>query len=947
MSLYTPYKAVGIVTDGKPFAVNQLGTETFLTVTIGSVFQVYRTDKLTVSLVGRQTPGAVNIAALAVCDKETFCAAGNKIFVYNRQRLVRTYVEHDQPILGLCMVGRTLVSWDESGSIRIIDTQKRSVVSEMQTLENSKISAVAHPATYINKFVFGYENGNLELWNIRKCKLVHRFDKLLNSPAVTALEQSPAVDVFGIGFNDGTILMVNLKLDKVLFAFKQQGGAVTTLSFRTDPTAADYPFMVSGGSDGRLHVWNLAKAKLQNTMEEAHRAAICSAHFLHGEPVLVTSAADNTIKMWIFDAPDGSARLLRSREGHIGHSNKIRYYGGDTAISMRENTTAESCEIISAGSDGTLRLFNTAIESQNREISQKPILRKLGLLRRNERLPIIEDFSFSETRQRDWGNLVTIHAHHANAYVWRYKHRRMGSSDRQHHSTAVTVTPCGNFALIGSRGGVIYKYNLQSGLPQNTAEMAKKTFPERHSGEIRGLFVDTSNSVLVSCALDGNTIFWDLNKGSVLNCVESDTAHLLMVGMRDAGFAAVASQDRVIRVYDMTTYKLARRFDGHSREVSDLAFTPDACRLLSASADSTVRVWDMPTGRCLTWLRFGAPVLSLAVALSGESLSITQAGKDGIYTYVDRSLYEAVMFWKEPDAPIDVVDSEVVSTNAADESTGDEDLEEFESAPSQETVEQRAPGAITMSALPRGYWSTLFHLEAVKARNKPKAAPEKPKSAPFFLPTIFRGGAKRATTEESKKSSHKKKKRNSSQAANAPDDEDEDEDAVMAELAGMGSAWNDEDDEDDEERWSATSGTPSAAIDQPKPSSRISADADSVISISATLEYLKTLPPPAIDVEFRALCTHGEDEEGLKLLHCLLSWLAQRIASSLDFEVLEAYLHRTLLIYGEIIVTKPSLLAMTQEISRVHSAASMKLRDLVQGNLCLLKLLADLPPLQA
>ena len=126
-----------------------------------------------------------------------------------------------------------------------------------------------------------------------------------------------------------------------------------------------------------------------------------------------------------------------------------------------------------------------------------------------------------------------------------------------------------------------------------------------------------------------------------------------------------------------------------------------------------------------------------------------------------------------------------------------------------------------------------------------------------------------------------------------------------------------------------------------------SADADSVISISATLEYLKTLPPPAIDVEFRALCTHGEDEEGLKLLHCLLSWLAQRIASSLDFEVLEAYLHRTLLIYGEIIVTKPSLLAMTQEISRVHSAASMKLRDLVQGNLCLLKLLADLPPLQA
>ena len=114
---------------------------------------------------------------------------------------------------------------------------------------------------------------------------------------------------------------------------------------------------------------------------------------------------------------------------------------------------------------------------------------------------------------------------------------------------------------------------------------------------------------------------------------------------------------------------------------------------------------------------------------------------------------------------------------------------------------------------------------------------------------------------------------------------------------------------------------------------------------SPTLDYFKTLPPPAVDLELRALCTHGKDEEGLQLLHCLISWFTERFKTGLDFEIMEAYLHRTLLIYGEIVVSTPSLLQMAKTLGEVHSASTQRLRTLVQGNLCLLKLLANLPPL--
>ena len=122
------------------------------------------------------------------------------------------------------------------------------------------------------------------------------------------------------------------------------------------------------------------------------------------------------------------------------------------------------------------RYFLMYFKSQNREMSQKPIIRKLGLNRRNQRLPVVIQFASVETRQRDWGNLVTIHSHHSNAYVWKFRHRvvteiilrqpswssnaMMTVEDKRTHSTAVAVSPCGNFAAIGSKGGLLFYLSL-------------------------------------------------------------------------------------------------------------------------------------------------------------------------------------------------------------------------------------------------------------------------------------------------------------------------------------------------------------------------------------------------------------------------------------------------------------------------------------------------------
>lgn len=114
-------------------------------------------------------------------------------------------------------------------------------------------------------------------------------------------------------------------------------------------------------------------------------------------------------------------------------------------------------------------------------------------------------------------------------------------------------------------------------------------------------------------------------------------------------------------------------------------------------------------------------------------------------------------------------------------------------------------------------------------------------------------------------------------------------------------------------------------------------------STSVLLEYLKKLPPPAVDLEMRALCTHDEDAEGLELLRLLLTWLASHIATGQDFEVLQAYLHRALSIHAPLIMKAPLLTEVLAELRTAHQGANGRFRHLVQKNLCLLKMMGNLP----
>jgi hypothetical protein len=118
------------------------------------------------------------------------------------------------------------------------------------------------------------------------------------------------------------------------------------------------------------------------------------------------------------------------------------------------------------------------------------------------------------------------------------------------------------------------------------------------------------------------------------------------------------------------------------------------------------------------------------------------------------------------------------------------------------------------------------------------------------------------------------------------------------------------------------------------------------------LAFMKKLTPSAVDVELRALCQQFEpalvsapgeagdrDAVGVALLAALLTWFRCCLATATDFELLQAYLHRTLTVHGATIMHTSSLARLLKDVHEQHQKTCHQFRHLVQSNLCLLKLL--------
>lgn len=386
---------------------------------------------------------------------------------------------------------------------------------------------IVHPSTYINKVVVASEEGSLQIWNISSRQLIHEFTAESfgfaagSSAVITCLVQSPAIDVLAIGFSDGRIVIFDIRVGEVLLQFdmtpeqasaamsaRQRG--VTSLSFRTDNVAQT---LASSDSSGNLAMWDLdSGGKLLSLLRRAHNASIGSLRFLPGQPVLITSGADNAIREWIFDTATSPPRLLKERSGHGSPPSMIRYYGSDGKALLS-----------SSKGDRTLRFTSIIRDSRSFELSQGSIASKsakLGMAVKELRLAPIDSMSFvgmgagqggvgnASTIKREWDDILTVHTGENVSRTWNVENKRLGKhrfslSDTETGPARTTcVTACGNFGLVGyERGDRVAMWNMQSGIKRREFKLPRSA--SKRAKHVTSIQTDSLNTAVVVSMLDG------------------------------------------------------------------------------------------------------------------------------------------------------------------------------------------------------------------------------------------------------------------------------------------------------------------------------------------------------------------------------------------------------------------------------------------------------------
>lgn len=734
--IFTPYRALGLVSNGIPLAIRYIERrkENLIVTAVGNSFHTYSGNKLILLTVSNPHPSP--IVALSADAYHIYTSCDKVIYAWRRGTEIKhKYVGHKADVHLMLPFGPLLISVDRLNNLRVWDIKDESLHLDMEFQSKSfEISAIVHPATYLNKILLGSKQGQLQLWNLKTCKLLYTFAGW-DSEVVT-MEQAPAQDVIGIGLANGRIILHNLKFDETVVEFKQDWGRVTGISFRTD----GFPIMITGSEMGHIAQWDLQERKLASQVRNAHDSAVAGIACFPNEPLMVTNSRDNTVKIWIFDMLDRGGRLLKFRDGHSAPPLSIRFHGSFGG------------KVITAGEDSCMRIFHKMNNVLSSNLGQASYNRKAS--KRNKassealKMPPITKFTTETTREKSWDSLAAVHRGTPIVTTWSIDKQRMGEHKLLHErfrdktirrvtGTCVELSICGNFVIIGYDSGHLDKYNIQSGIYRGTFGT-----PVAHEDGVRDVVADGLNKFVVSGGENGELKWWKLSTCEEVHKLALEECITRMVLQRDSGLLAIAMEDWSIHIVDVDTQTVVRRLYGHRNQVTDVSFSHDSRWLISSSLDKTVRTWDIPSSACVDCFSVPIPATSLAMSPVGDFLATIHADQLGVYLWSNQGCYHHLSLRPLPQ-DFEACTVGLPSTAADASHLPPKEGEELEELPKEGEIddeeykspEQISEELVTLALLPTSRWLNLLNLDVIKKKNKPTEV-KIPKAAPFFLPTV-------------------------------------------------------------------------------------------------------------------------------------------------------------------------------------------------------------------
>jgi WD40 repeat protein len=141
----------------------------------------------------------------------------------------------------------------------------------------------------------------------------------------------------------------------------------------------------------------------------------------------------------------------------------------------------------------------------------------------------------------------------------------------------------------------------------------------------------------VASGSDDRTVrLWEVSSGRCAWVGEGHTLPVNSVAFSpDGRWVASGSDDRTVRLWEVASGRCAWVGEGHTGSVESVAFSPDGRWVASGSRDGTVRVWEVSSGRPGRALAYDAAPAGVGFARDGRLQVMTADGRLFVYRYGD------------------------------------------------------------------------------------------------------------------------------------------------------------------------------------------------------------------------------------------------------------------------------------------------------------------------
>lgn len=188
------------------------------------------------------------------------------------------------------------------------------------------------------------------------------------------------------------------------------------------------------------------------------------------------------------------------------------------------------------------------------------------------------------------------------------------SSLLDHYSTVncISITPNAKVIATGGTDGKIFTYLIDS-----FGSVIKDKTIFIHRMAINSIVIDPSGKLLYTGSNDGTISYYDIYKAKDKKINNTNPISCIAVS-RDRRSIYCSDNTSIIKKYDITG-KLIKTFEGHLDQVNSIVLTRDNKKLISASSDKTIRVWNTENGKLEKTLSgHDWKVISVAVSFNGK-----------------------------------------------------------------------------------------------------------------------------------------------------------------------------------------------------------------------------------------------------------------------------------------------------------------------------------------